>query len=523
MIPFFLRQGGPKRIAVALSGGVDSSVVAYLMQQHLLRYNRNSEDGSSHDAQQHELIAVHMSNWTTSDEEDPFCTHEQDWKDAQAVASCLHLPIHPTSFAADYWTQVFEPFTEGVQAGSRPNPDVDCNRYIKFGALRDYVHTTLKADILATGHYARLWDRSSAGSTTGGDDENGSDCDIPYQYNSLVEQMLQEDTNAPHWIRSWGDSKGATLSPLLLAARDRSKCQSFFLSSVPGNAFRNVVFPLGDLLKKKNSPTSDSNSELTVRDIAIAAELPTASKKDSMGICFVGKRPGGFTEFIDQYFSTTETQPYQFVDIDTGAIVENEFGPSTSCHMVYTGGQRAKISGASKPWFVVQTNRDDHTILVCQGTHHPALYTDTFYVRDLSWMAGDLPNPLQQPSTIFHQQGLSSTNTAATTTVTSPPVLHAQCRVRNLQPLVPCQVVYDAAANVYEIKTQKPLRAITPGQHCAIYVGTEGLVCLGGGTIVERGPTYHELNQELDVSNLHPAGHNDLSVLVPKSKVSSHT
>ena len=114
-----LRPGS--KIAIALSGGVDSSVVAYLMKQ---RYG-----------DQHALIAVHMSNWETSDEDAPYCTKDRDWKDSQAVASHLKLPIHPTSFVAEYWTQVFEVFTEGVEQGIRPNPDVDCNRYIKFGAL----------------------------------------------------------------------------------------------------------------------------------------------------------------------------------------------------------------------------------------------------------------------------------------------------------------------------------------------------------------------------------------------------
>jgi hypothetical protein len=91
-------------------------------------------------------------------------------------------------------------------------------------------------------------------------------------------------------------------------------------------------------------------------------------------------------------------------------------------------------------------------------------------------------------------------------------VLHAMCRVRNLQPLVKCQIAYDMENDIYKVRTLKPLRAITPGQHCAIYVGEDGLVCLGGGTILERGETYHELKRELSREDLHPAGHNDLSV-----------
>jgi tRNA U34 2-thiouridine synthase MnmA/TrmU len=503
--PFILRGGTPKKVAIALSGGVDSSVVAYLMKQAC---SCSSHHGQSH---HHELIAVHMSNWNASDEEDPYCTKDRDWKDAQAVASQLGIPLQPTSFAADYWTQVFQPFAADVERGIRPNPDVQCNRYIKFGALKDYVQSKLKANVLATGHYARLWDRRSAREDT--------------PYHDLVEEMMQHGPSPPAWIRTWGN-RDSNLPPLLLAARDRSKCQAFFLSSVPGKAFSDVVFPLGDFIKnnqtmKLPSKQSDSDnlhphnhtfhknaSAMTVREIAEMAQLPTARKKDSMGICFVGKRPGGFTDFIDQYFPTKDTNSYNFYDIDTGKIVVNEFGNSTSHHMVYTRGQGAKISGASAAWFVVQTHKESKSIYLCQGTHHPALYSDTIYIKEVNWIAGDIPSPLQQHLT-EHKMGLSLSRPAQT----QRPVLHGKCRVRNLQPLVDCQITYDPDSRQYIVQTEKPLRAITPGQHCAIFVGEDGLVCLGGGTIQESGPTYHDLGREMPhVSDLHPSGHNDVSV-----------
>ena len=535
-VPLFLQKGGPKKIAIALSGGVDSSVVAYLMRTLQEELQNPQHEQQQQQQQQHELIAVHMSNWNTSDEDDPYCTKERDWKDAQAVADQLHLPLHPTSFAADYWTQVFEPFTAGVEQGSRPNPDVHCNRFIKFGALRDFVQTTLKADVLATGHYARLWDRSNVTTTTTSQRQTHPSSN---PYHDLIEEMLQEDPrNAPDWIRTWGSrtSTSASLSPLLLAARDRSKCQSLFLSAVPGTAFHNVMFPLGDLMKKNTPNNKNSSSETatsatalpTVREIAHAANLPTASKKDSMGICFVGKRPGGFNEFIDQYFATVDekaqAQPlYQFVNVDTGE------GVSTTHHMVYARGQRAKISGASKAWFVVQTDRATRSILVCQGTHHPALYTDQFYIREFHWIGGDIPTPLQKlaTDTTRHRMGNAASPSSASTTITSTrqqlPVLQAMCRIRNLQPLVMCDITYDPDTRMYQVRTEKPLRAVTPGQHCAIYVGKEGLVCLGGGTILERGPTYQEQNKCLDTTNLHPAGHNDLSVLQKEQQQTART
>jgi tRNA U34 2-thiouridine synthase MnmA/TrmU len=503
VIPFIRRSGTPKKVAIALSGGVDSSVVAYLMKQAC--------SSDSHQSHPHELIAVHMSNWNSSDEEDPHCTKDRDWKDAQAVASQLGIPLHPTSFAADYWTQVFEPFTADVERGIRPNPDVHCNRYIKFGALKDYVQSKLQANVLATGHYARLWDRSGT--------QDGN------PYHALIEEMLQHDPSPPTWIRTWG-RRDSNLTPLLLAARDRSKCQAFFLSSVPGKAFCNVVFPLGDLIKKNqtiNLPLNHTDSKnlhadkctfhndvsaMTVREIAENAQLPTAGKKESMGICFVGKRPGGFADFIDQYFPTEDTNSYNFYDIDTGKLVVNEFGNSTTHHMVYTRGQRAKISGASAAYFVVKTHKESMSIWVCQGTHHPALYSDTIYIKELNWIAGDIPPPLQQHLS-EHKMLLSSSHPAQT----QRPVLHGKCRIRNLQPLVACQITYDPDSRLYIVQTETPLRAITPGQHCAIYVGEDGLVCLGGGTIKESGPTYHDLGREMpQVSHIHPSGHNDWSI-----------
>ena len=519
--PSFLRTEGPKKIAVALSGGVDSSVVAYLMQQ-LVQQKTHSH---------HELVAVHMSNWNPQDEDDPYCTRDRDLKDAQAVATQLQVQLHSASFAAEYWTQVFEPFVQHVEAGRRPNPDVHCNQYIKFGALRDFCRTQWQADVLVTGHYARLWHRSSGNSSGEGN-----------PYDDLIDKMLQEEQDAnTHpsnaWIRSWGRrGTAAPLTPLLLAAQDRSKCQSLFLSAVPGTALYNVMFPLGDWIKKRHhsnnkfsnieEDVSDSKSseEPTVRDIAIAANLPTAHKKDSMGICFIGKRPGGFHQFIDQYFSEThhstkkQSQYYTFINIDTGEPVPSELGGiSTTPHKIYAPGQGAKISGAKEPWFVVQTDPTTKSILVAQGTHHPALYTDQFLIgdRDCHWMAGDLPTPLQH---LASQTTTSSTCTAAAAARQQNPVLHAKCRIRNLQPLVDCRITYDAEERRYTVTTQQPLRAVTPGQHCAIYVGTDGLVCLGGGTILEKcQPTYndnsnHNHDHRLDVSQVHPSAHNDLSV-----------
>jgi tRNA-specific 2-thiouridylase len=194
-------------IIVALSGGVDSAVAALLLQR------------AGYDVQ-----GLHMSNW----EDDGYCDAARDYRDARAVCAELGVPLHRVNFAREYREQVFAHFLDEHRAGRTPNPDVLCNREIKFGVLRAYARR-LGAALLATGHYARLESRSGR--------------------------------------------------PVLLKARDRSKDQSYFLHSVRGEDFDGVLFPLGDYLKSE------------VRKLARDAHLAVADKKDSTGICFIGERP----------------------------------------------------------------------------------------------------------------------------------------------------------------------------------------------------------------------------------------
>jgi tRNA-uridine 2-sulfurtransferase len=196
-------------VIVGMSGGVDSAVAALLLK----------EAG-------HAVQGLFMSNW--DDEDDAYCTAAADFQDARRTCEALGIPLHRASFAGEYRERVFAHFLREYAAGRTPNPDVLCNREIKFGVCFDYMHR-LGAGRIATGHYARL---------------TGSGADIR-----------------------------------LRKAVDGSKDQSYFLHGVPPAALARTLFPLGELHKSE------------VRARAHAAGLPVFDKPDSTGICFIGERP----------------------------------------------------------------------------------------------------------------------------------------------------------------------------------------------------------------------------------------
>lgn len=203
-----LQDVAGQRVIVGLSGGVDSAVAALLLR-----------DAGA------EVQALHMSNW---EDDDGYCTAAADLQDARRVAEQLGIPLHHANFAREYRDRVFEHFLAEYRAGRTPNPDVLCNREIKFGAFREYARR-LGGTRLATGHYARI---------------------------------------------RMADGK-----PLLCKGADEAKDQSYFLSAVSGEALAETVFPLGDLAKSE------------VRAIARDHGLDVCDKKDSTGICFIGERP----------------------------------------------------------------------------------------------------------------------------------------------------------------------------------------------------------------------------------------
>ncbi|MBX2809774.1 MAG: tRNA 2-thiouridine(34) synthase MnmA [Cellvibrionaceae bacterium] len=210
---------GNTRVMVGMSGGVDSSVAALLLQQ-----------------QGYQVEGLFMKNWDEDDNTD-YCTAKADLADAQQVCDTLGMRLHTANFAAEYWDNVFEYFLSEYQRGRTPNPDILCNREIKFTVFLDYARI-LGADFIATGHYAR--------------------------------RRLLENKHCQ-----------------LLKGVDHNKDQSYFLHAVGEQAFARTLFPVGELEKAR------------VRELASRHGLITHNKKDSTGICFIGERR--FKDFLQQY------------------------------------------------------------------------------------------------------------------------------------------------------------------------------------------------------------------------------
>ncbi|MEM7764230.1 MAG: tRNA 2-thiouridine(34) synthase MnmA [Pseudomonadota bacterium] len=351
-----------KRVIVGMSGGVDSSVTAWLLKQQGMV-----------------VEALHMTNWEADDE---YCSAAEDLQDARRVCEQLDIPLHHVNFASDYRQRVFDYFLDEYRRGRTPNPDVLCNREIKFGVFAQYAKR-LGADFLATGHYAR---------TT----------------------LSAEKT-------------------LLLKGVDPNKDQTYFLHAVPGTAFANTLFPLGELAKPR------------VRELATEAGLATHRKKDSTGICFIGERP--FREFLSRYLPA---QPGDILDTD-GQLVGTHSGL-----MYYTLGQRQGLGiggqkhAADAPWFVARKDLPSNTLIVTQDKQHPDLHHDRLRCDAPHWINGAAP--------------VGARLTA---------------KIRHRQPDQWCRVDYDAnGALIVAFETLQ--WAVACGQYVVLY---DGDTCLGGGAI----------------------------------------
>ncbi|KAF8630448.1 hypothetical protein AX17_005425 [Amanita inopinata Kibby_2008] len=302
------------KVVVGMSGGVDSSVAARLLVDH-----------------GYDLSAVYMRNWDTRDEfgTDRGCEWEKDWEDVQRVCRKLDIPCSLIDLSREYWNRVFEPSLYQWEMGVTPNPDVWCNKEIKFGALLERLTLDFQTDRkpwFATGHYARK-----------------------------------------DWSVATYDT---TERPRLLRSADDQKDQSYYLSSISENGLGRALFPLGHLTKRE------------VRQLAKEYDLPTAERPESMGICFVGEKTR-FSKFLSSYIPS---KPGPIYDISTNKQVGQHDGLWN-----YTIGENARIGGMPARMFVARKDPRMNAIYVAAGSDNSSLYCTTLRVTDYRWIWADRP------------------------------------------------------------------------------------------------------------------------------------
>ncbi len=393
-----------KRVIVGLSGGVDSSVAAYLLKE-----------------QGYEVIGLFMKNWhddsvTISDE----CPWLEDSNDAMLVADKLGIPFQTVDLSVQYKERIVDYMFNEYEKGRTPNPDVLCNREIKFDVFMD-IAMELGADYVATGHYCR-------------------------------KATIEKDGQHIHQ---------------LLAGVDNNKDQSYFLCQLSQAQLAKALFPIGELTKPE------------VRKIAKAQDLITAEKKDSQGLCFIGKVR--LPEFLQQQLKPKEGV---IVEVDESLDVYNQSQPEFNTkeselaflakkpeytisdgkvvgqHQgahYFTKGQRKglAVGGTKEPLFVIETDVEENVIYTGQGKNHPGLLRNVLFVSnsELHWVREDLA--LKEDET-----------------------MEVMARIRYRQPLEKATLHKVNSGLYVEFKNKQS--AITEGQFVAWYVNDE---LLGSGVI----------------------------------------
>ena len=384
------------RVFVGMSGGVDSSVAAALLVE-----------------QGHDVTGVYMKNWS-EDLPGMHCPWAEDVADAKRVAVGLGIDFQVFDFQKEYKQNVVDYMIREYQAGRTPNPDVMCNQEVKFKLFLEAA-LAAGAEYIATGHYARTY--SPAGPVARSAPENFSG------------ELKTFSGAAPPRATRRADS--CLSEGRLFRAHDDNKDQTYFLYRVTSEALAKTMFPLGDFTKAE------------VRQMAKERGLWTASKKESMGICFVGQV--GIREFLSEY---VETSPGDIIDQQTGAVVGRHDGA-----IFYTLGQRHGLNvGGGLPYYVVGKDMVKNEVYVSRSIDDGNLWRKELTLADVHWIN-------QPPKDDIYQ-----------------------IRVRHRSPLIDAEVtrVNDDAGEKVTVQLSEPQRAVAPGQSAVIYDGEE---CLGGGII----------------------------------------
>ncbi len=393
-----------QRVIVGLSGGVDSSVAAYLLQQ-----------------QGYEVIGLFMKNWhdtsvTISNE----CPWLEDSNDAMLVAEKLGIPFQVVDLSEQYKEKIVDYMFAEYQSGRTPNPDVLCNREIKFDVFMD-IALSLGADFVATGHYARK------------------------------DTLIVEDKETYR----------------LLAGKDAHKDQSYFLCQLSQKQLEKSLFPIGELTKPE------------VRKIAVELDLVTAEKKDSQGLCFIGKvklpdflqaqlkpKEGVIVQIPKDSELYTHTQPEPATKESELAFLSQKIhykvtdgkivGKHQGAHY-FTIGQRKglAVGGTREPLYVIATDVKENVIYAGEGNKHPGLFKKALFIshKDIHWVRPDKE-------------------------IAPGETLDVMARIRYRQPLQEA-TLYLFDTGLY-IQFKQPQSAITQGQFAAWYIADE---LIGSGVI----------------------------------------
>ncbi len=392
-----------KKVYVGMSGGVDSSVTAALLK-----------------AQGYDVTGVYMKNWS-QDLPGFVCPWKEDYQDAKRVAVQLDIPFKMYDFEKEYRHKVVDYMIDEYKAGRTPNPDVMCNQEVKF---KLFLETALEdgADLIATGHYARILRGPTAHTPDGKNGKSG-------------EAARDDSVGQPE----------VTTKAELWVGLDKNKDQSYFLYRVTEDALAHSLMPIGEYQKPQ------------VRELAKKFGLATAEKKDSQGICFVGKV--GIREFLEQ-----------FVVVEPGAIVDRT-GKAIGEHdgaLFYTIGQRHGLDvGGGLPYYVIGKDMAKNEVYVTTDLQDEKLWAKQLTLASMHWINGE---PDLGHST--HQGGLAGARTLD----------HSDLKVRTRYraALVPVKNLTQKPDGTWCLDLGEEVRALTPGQSAVLYAGDR---VLGGGIV----------------------------------------
>jgi tRNA-specific 2-thiouridylase len=383
-----------RKVFVGLSGGVDSSVSAALLV-----------------AEGYDVTGVYMKNWSR-DLPGMKCPWAEDLADAKRVAVKLGIDFRVFDFEREYKHKVVDYMVAEYKAGRTPNPDIMCNQEVKFRLFFDAARGQ-GADYIATGHYARTLRGNPM---------------VSSQRSSAEPSFSQAKNQATCSPSLRDDESGAGEPTQLLCAVDENKDQTYFLYRAPQTALDHTLFPVGGLTKPE------------VRALAEQYGLATATKKESMGVCFVGSV--GIREFLGEY---VEPQLGDIVDEATGKIVGQHDGA-----IFYTIGQRHGLNvGGGLPYYVVRKDMAANVVYITTDLNNQNLWQTELRLRDVVYR-GDPKHPK----------------------------LDLLVRTRHRAPLVKATLELDGSNATVRFADEQ--RAVAPGQSVVFY---DGEVCLGGGIV----------------------------------------